>query len=296
MRTIIKNLDFTPQLRRTEYSRINEENSFEIIGNKGCRGLMPENTIPAFIEAIKSGATQIQLDIVVSGDGKLVVSSRHCFDPSLTLTLDGNLINSKVSHNIYEMTYEEVKKYDCGTRINPLFPYQKSLQATKPLLAEVINRTEKFTVWNNKKPVYYNIEIKSGPDGDNLYHPIPEEFVLKLYDLLKMKNVFRRCIIQSFDVRPLRLFKRINNDTRISLLVKNNNTLEENINTLGFKPDIYSPWFALVDRALIKEVHYNEMRIIPWTVNEILDINALKQMGADGIITDYPDIALKTIN
>ena len=82
---------------------------------------------------------------------------------------------------------------------------------------------------------------------------------------------------------------------RLSLLVENDFSIGENLDALGFKPDIYSPDYRFVNAAMIQAVHQQDMKIIPWTVNEILDMNELLQMGADGIITDYPDIAIKLL-
>jgi glycerophosphoryl diester phosphodiesterase len=33
--------------------------------------------------------------------------------------------------------------------------------------------------------------------------------------------------------------------------------------------------------------------IIPWTINEVADMEAMKKFNLDGIITDYPDRALR---
>ena len=193
------------------------------------------------------------------------------------------------------MTYDEIQQYDCGQRINPLFPMQKSISAVKPLLSEVINRVEKYILWNSFRPVFYNIEIKTAPEWDHIFQPKPEDVVLKVYDMIRQHNIQRRCTIQSFDIRALQLFKRIASQQRLSLLLDNDFSMEENLDALGFIPDIYSPEYKLISAAMIKEAHQKGMSIIPWTVNDILDMNELKQMGVDGLITDYPDIALKLV-
>lgn len=275
--------------------KLQEAVVFDIQGHRGCRGLMPENTIQAFMEALKKGANTLEMDVVMSGDGQVVVSHEPWMSPEICLAPDGSTMEKNDKPNIFEMTYDEICRYDCGRKINPKFPVQQSISAVKPLLSEVINRVEKYILWNSFRPVHYNIEIKSCPEWDNVYQPKPEETVLKVYDLIRTKNIQRRCTIQSFDVRPLQIFKRIAPQMQLSLLVENDCSIDENLEALGFTPAVYSPDYRLVDATMILEVHKAGMKIIPWTVNEILDMNELKQMGVDGIITDYPDIAIKLV-
>ena len=67
-------------------------------------------------------------------------------------------------------------------------------------------------------------------------------------------------------------------------------TLDEQLNNLGFNPTIYSPAYSLVNKALIDACHDKKIKVIPWTVNDTTTINGLKQLGVDGIITDYPNL------
>jgi glycerophosphoryl diester phosphodiesterase len=65
---------------------------------------------------------------------------------------------------------------------------------------------------------------------------------------------------------------------------------DEQINELGFKPDIYSPHFSLVNAALVSDCHRHHIKLLPWTVNDLEQINSLKALGVDGIITDFPNL------
>jgi glycerophosphoryl diester phosphodiesterase len=67
-------------------------------------------------------------------------------------------------------------------------------------------------------------------------------------------------------------------------------SLDDQIKALGFAPTIYSPEYLLVNDDLVKKCHQQNIRIVPWTVNDKPTIDSLKKMGADGIITDYPDL------
>jgi glycerophosphoryl diester phosphodiesterase len=59
---------------------------------------------------------------------------------------------------------------------------------------------------------------------------------------------------------------------------------------LGFVPTIYSPAYMLVNPQLVDSCHALKMKVIPWTVDEKSEIEKLKQLGVDGIITDYPNL------
>ena len=103
-----------------------------------------------------------------------------------------------------------------------------------------------------------------------------------------------RTIIQSFDPRPLQLIHRQYN-IDLSLLVEGSikMSFEDQLKLLGFIPAVYSPHYSLVTRALVQQCHDKKMKLVPWTVNNIDDIRRLKEMGVDGIITDYPDLFSK---
>lgn len=272
------------------------QNTFDIQGHRGARGLYPENTITAFIEAIKLGVNTLELDVVVSKDGKLVVSHEPWLSPSFCYTADGQAISEdKDKYNMYQLTYEEIRKFDCGINGNPKFPEQKKMSEHKPLLTDVIDAVGKYITDNKLKPVYYNIETKSTPDGDNKFHPAPEAFAKMLYDVLKEKNVLSKSIVQSFDPRTLQAIKKIDSKVMLALLVGDVNSFEKNLEQLGFKPNIYSPIYLLVKKGLVKKCHAQGIKIIPWTVNDENKMIKMKALGVDGLITDYPDRAIKLL-
>lgn len=270
--------------------------TFDIQGHRGARGLYPENTITAFIEAVKLGVNTIELDVVVSKDGKLVVSHEPWLNPLFCYTPDGKAVtDDKDKYNIYQLTYEEVKTFDCGINGNPKFPEQKKISEHKPLLSDMIDAVEKYIANNRLKPVRYNIEIKSTVAGDNKTNPTPPVFAKMVYDLLKEKNLFSKCNIQSFDPRILQEVKKLDGSVVLALLIADLQSLKKNQKQLGFKPDIYSPYYLLVKKSMVTKCHAQGIRIIPWTVNDDDQMVKLKAMGVDGVITDYPDHAIKLL-
>jgi glycerophosphoryl diester phosphodiesterase len=271
--------------------------TFDIEGHRGCRGLYPENTIPAFIEAVRLGANTLEMDIIVSRDGKLVISHDPYMNDVICSKPDGSPVTAADEQKlkIYEMNYADIMKYDCGLRGNPKFPEQHMMAVYKPLLKDVIDTVEKYVKAHNLPPVHYNIETKSTVKGDDIYHPKPAIFTNLFYDVIAEKKVVSRCILQSFDIRTLQEIKKIDPHVVTALLVANVEGFDKNIEKLGFPPDIYSPEQMLVNKKLIAKCHALNIKVLPWTVDEEKAMIKLKKMGVDGLITDYPDRAIKVL-
>ena len=117
---------------------------FDIQGHRGARGLKPENTIPAFITALDSGVTTLEMDVVITKDKEVIVSHEPWMSSAICADPLGKAISEKEEkkHNIYKMTYEQVKGFDCGMRGNLRFPEQEKMQSVKPRLIEVIIAAE----------------------------------------------------------------------------------------------------------------------------------------------------------
>lgn len=268
---------------------------FDIQGHRGARGLEPENTIPGFLKAIDLGVTTLELDVAVTKDRQVVVSHEPWMAASICLDSAGNTYTEKEEKkfNIYQMTYEEVTSFDCGSKGNQLFPEQEKVKTGKPLLRDVIVAAESHIKSYASYEVDYNIEIKTDPSWDKKYHPSVEEFSDLVYNLVNEYVPLERLVIQSFDFRVLKYWHQKYPEIRLSALVENKKSIDANLADLGFKPAVYSPHFSLLSRDKVSHLRKQKIRVIPWTVNEISDMLSLKGMGVDGIITDYPDRAMK---
>lgn len=266
---------------------------FDLQGHRGARGLKPENTIPAFLVALDSGVTTIEMDVVITKDKQVIVSHEPWMESEICMKPDSSSITKTegVKLNIYRMTYDEVKQYDCGSKVNKRFPQQEKLKISKPLLTDVIVAVETHIKSYTQYEVDYNIEIKSAKEGDNIYHPSVEEYSDLVYKLLDEYLPMDRVVIQSFDFRVLKYWHEKYPQVRLAALVENKKSVYRNLSELGFNPSIYSPDFKLLEKADVQYLQKGKMRVIPWTVNETADMKKLMQMGVDGFITDYPDRA-----
>jgi glycerophosphoryl diester phosphodiesterase len=268
--------------------------TYDLQGHRGARGLMPENTIPAMIKALDLGATTLELDLAVTKDGIVIVSHEPYMNPVICLMPDGNEIAAgDKSHNIYDMDFSEVVKYDCGSKFHSGFPKQVKFPIIKPKLADLIDVVEKYVTDMGLPQPNYNIEIKSSPEGDGSYHPAPKEFSDLVYQVVGERLDWSRVTIQSFDFRVLQYMHQAHPKVTLAMLVETAAKPTEQLAELGFQPQIYSPYFIALTREMVDLLHQKGMKIIPWTVNTTEQMERLLEMGVDGIITDYPNLAPK---
>ncbi|NEU07239.1 glycerophosphodiester phosphodiesterase [Flavihumibacter sp. R14] len=265
--------------------------AFDSEGHRGARGLMPENTIPAMIKAIDVGVTTIEMDVHITSDKQVILSHDDHVNHLFTLKPDGKEISKEEAEQLafYQMNYPTIQKYDVGSKFYDKFPQQEKLKVHIPLLSDLIDAVENHITEKGKIQVSYNIETKSKASGDGLLHPDPEMFVKLLMEVIESKKITARVIIQSFDPRTLRVLHEKYPYVRTSYLVESN-TLDNNLKELGFVPAIYSPNIKLVTAELISAAHAKNIKVIPWTVNTKEDIDRLKALGVDGIISDYPNL------
>jgi len=268
----------------------------EVQGHRGDRGNFPENTIPAFLSAVKKGAAVIELDVVISKDQKVVVSHETFMSAQYMSDPYGNPIlkDKERSYNLYEMNYDSIKRFDSGSRGNAGFPSQQKMKTYKPLLSEVIDSVEQYIKVNKLKPVRYNIEIKSEKADYGKRQPQPEVFSAMVMKVIRDKGIEKKMNIQSFDPVLLNVFHKKFPKPTIAFLV-GEGTLTENLARLDFIPEIYSPNYKLLDKDQMDALRALKMKIIPWTVNEDVAIERMITLQVDGIITDYPEKVLKKL-
>ena len=270
---------------------------FDWQGHRGCRGLLPENSIPAFLKALELGVTTLELDLAVSRDSQLIVSHEPWMNDDICLKADGSAIEKGEGEKllIWQMTAEDVQKYDCGSRGNPRFKEQKAMRTVKPTLRQVVEAVRKQADFLRKPMPLFNIEIKSQPDFDNKRTPSVSAFAKLVFDEINALKIAAQSCIQSFDPRSLEEIHKLNPNQATALLVENIDGLNKNLKRLTFKPTIYSPYFKLIGKKTVNSCHARNIKIIPWTVNDTAEMRQLINIGVDGIITDYPDRVLRRL-
>ncbi|MBD2754696.1 glycerophosphodiester phosphodiesterase family protein [Spirosoma validum] len=271
---------------------------FDLQGHRGGRGLMPENTVPAFLKALDLGVKTLEMDVVISKDRQVVVSHEPYFSAAYSISPDGKPVDKRDQKKLvlYHMDYVDIRQYDVGSNGNSAYPEQQKIKTYKPLLSEVIEQAEAYRKKKNLPIFSYSIEIKSEPSQYNKSQPEPAAFGDLVEAVIRKQSITERTIIQSFDFAVLKHWKQqviAGNyaNVRLSALVASLHRPEKSIRKLGFKPDIYSPHFRLLNKAKIARLHEQTIKVIPWTVNKRRDMLRLKEWGVDGLITDYPNRA-----
>ncbi|HSY62099.1 MAG TPA: glycerophosphodiester phosphodiesterase [Cytophaga sp.] len=261
--------------------------SFDIQGHRGCRGLLPENTITAFTKALLLGVTTLEFDLVISKDKQVVVSHDTFFHHEITTMVDGEDVteSNQRQFNLYKMNYADIKEIDVGMKRHPRFKSQVKIPAGKPLLKELIETSERIS-----SKILFNGEIKSTVEGDGMDHPHIPEFCDLVVAQIKKAHIANRFTIQSFDTRALEYMHKMYPEIQLSYLVETKGTLEKHLKALTFTPAIYSPDYTLLTKKDVDAAHALGIRVIPWTVNTKEEIETLIKMGVDGLITDYPNL------
>ena len=267
---------------------------FDKQGHRGCRGLMPENTIPAMLHALDLGVTTLEMDIVFTKDSVAILSHEPFFNHEITTKPDGSFIEEKEekNYNIFKMSFVETQQYDVGLKPHPRFPQQQKIAVHKPSLAALFDSVKAYMAKSKRPFPYFNIETKTTPLTDNIYHPAPAKFVKMLMEVIKEKGMEQYVIIQSFDGRTLAYLHNHYPKIKTAFLVEENEPkkLWQIIEEIGFLPTIYSPHFSLVNEDVLSAYHSHSVKVIPWTVNDTAKINELWKLGVDGIISDYPNL------
>jgi len=265
----------------------------EVHGHRGCRGLRPENTLPAFLYALSLGVEALELDVVISADEQVVVAHEPWLAAHLGPGPDGLPIPPEQAraHRLFELPYAVVRQCPVGDWPLPGFPEQQPALTYRPLLSEVFRATEAAARAQGRPPVSYSVEVKSTTAGDGCWHPAPARFVALVLAELSAAGVLNRTTLLSFDARILREARLVCPALRLCLLAETTVPLAHQIQALGFVPDVLGPAFGLLSAPRVAELAsvFPALRLVPWTVNELSDLRRVLSWGVAGITTDYPD-------
>ena len=254
-----------------------EPKPLDIQGHRGYRGLLPENTIPAFKKALALRVTTLELDLQATKDWALVVYHDPYVDPKRCIYDDGREIRKRL---IEDLTYGDLADIDCGQLFDSRFPTRQKISGVRiPRLQDVLVLAQQADY-----PVRLNIEIKWQERKDNLS---VHNFARRLIDQIKRYNLQSRTIIQSFYPPALRAAREIDGDIARAILVEKPTDYDQRFRESA--ATILSPRFQQLRLNDVRRFQGRGVPVIPWTVNEASDICRLIKWGVNGIISDYPD-------
>lgn len=250
-----------------------------VFAHRGGGGLLPENTLPAFIYSSSLGADVLELDIHRTSDGELVV----IHDRTVDRTTDGR---GKVS----EMTLAELKELDAAAQFTAdggkTFPF-RGRGFTIPTLREI------FDAFPDS---IFNVEPKR--QGSEMAEP--------LCALIREKNMTNKVIVGSFT-------QSIIDDTReacpeIATSATPTEAISFFLRELGGIERSYSPpmqalqipktfvGMDVVTKDFVDAAHERNLKVHVWTINSKDEMQRLIDLGVDGIMTDYPNELLKLLD
>ena len=285
--------------------------AFDLQGHRGARGLMPENTLPAFQKALDLGVDTLECDMAITRDGVVVVHHDLWLNPDTTRGPDGQWLAAR-GPAIAELTYAELQRYDVG-RIKPgteyanSFPDQQAVDGTRvPRLADLFELVRK----SGNTRVGFDCETKISPLEPTATLP-PAEFTRRVIAEIRAGGMQARTMVQSFDWRTLQQVQRDAPEIRTLYLSsprtlaraadggpspwlagfdldKHGGSVPEAVHAAGGR--IWAPNQTYLTPELRAQAKALDIRVIPWTVNDPKVMNKLLDMQVDGIISDRPDL------
>jgi glycerophosphoryl diester phosphodiesterase len=289
--------------------------AFDLQAHRGGRGLAPENTLPAFENALAIGVTTLEADLAMTRDGVLVLSHDPRLNPALTRGPGGRWLTA--SPAIFSLSMAELEAFDVG-RLDPESAYGRQWAGQRALDGTRIPPLAALLALGRDRPVNFNIETKLTPDSGNEV-PNAEKFARAVVEEVRRAGVESRVTVQSFDWRTLRAVQRIapeiktacltietdrNNTVRPEAdgasrwhaglkLVEHGNSVPRLVRAAGCS--VWSPFWRNVSAQTAQEARALGLKVLPWTVNDVADMERMIDLGVDGLITDYPDRARRVL-
>lgn len=232
--------------------------------HRGASAIAPENTLPAFIEALDQGADAIEIDVQMTKDGVPVV----IHDEYLERTTNGYGM-------VQQYTYAELSRLDAGSW------FHKKYTGTKiPSLTEVME-------WLKTNQLGLNIELKASNDQSRKL----EE---KVIDLIKRYHMKERTIISSYDLRVLQRIHKLDPKIVTAYIYFFLTEPWKYAEAVGAKA--LHVFFPLLNEETIYQAKERQIQVIPYTVDEWSDISRVLKFDISGIITNYPNRVRKYLN
>jgi glycerophosphoryl diester phosphodiesterase len=249
------------------------------IAHRGASAYAPENTIAAFDLALALGADSLEMDVQMTRDGELVVF--HDAELGRTTGPSATLRRKTVS----QTDWLSISRLDAGGWFNDFLPgyARPEFEGLRiPLLKDVFARYG--------SDVHYFIELKHPPFTSGI-----EEKLLELgreYGLFT-RRLGRACVfVESFDQKILQRFRRL--DERVAVVqlfgaYATSEAIRTYISALPSYSVAIGPCAASVDPALAASARRLHLDMYPWTVNDPDQMVDMVELGADGIVSDFPD-------
>lgn len=253
-----------------------------VVGHRGARARMPENTLPAFRYALESGVDGIELDVQVTADGRLAVIHDATLSPAHITDAGGRAIRPGIA--VRTLTFDALRRYDAGRLENRSFPRQTTVPGARiPSLDEVLDLLEAPEPPAARRTTLF-LEAKSSADPSLSPHPGP--YAALVVGLLRRRGFLGRTVLMSFDEGLLAAVSRLEPGLALCLL------LDERADWVKRAAGVGASWVGprhtLVTDEAAEEVGKAGLHLLAWSVNDEDDQDRLTRLGAAAIVTDDP--------
>lgn len=247
-----------------------------IFGHRGASGLAPENTLPSFAVAAALGVHYLELDVHGTSDGEIVV----LHDEDIDRTTDG-------SGPVRDFNYSRLRAFDAGYRFEPspgYFPY-RGQGVCIPTLDEVLRGFANLR---------FNIEIKQQEPA----------IVDDVVSALRRCRVVERTLLAAAEDDIMRGIRRsVGGEVATGSSIGDVSEFFQHLDAGSVRS--YSPPGValqiptragareLVTAESVAAAHDIGIEVHVWTVNDLPEMERLLDLGVDGIMSDFPGLALK---
>ncbi len=248
------------------------------VAHRGACGSAPENTVAGCAEALRQGATIIEVDLQRSADGELVV----VHDSTVRRTSDiATVLPDRADCKVGELTLAELRKLDAGSWFDPRFQ-GAGITTPAELLDLLAGRATLL------------IELKWPERNPGIERQLVEELQRCLGPAPGAADRDRPPVaVQVSDVRRLREFHRAL-PAAVPLCLMSGLVDPLPVDTfaeLGEWVSCYIPLGRVVPPGYIEQVHAHGVRVCPWTIDAPDAVRSMRDMGADAVITNFVTLA-----
>lgn len=279
-----------------------------LIGHRGARGVLPENTMEGFEFALNAGVDLLELDVTATRDGVAVITHNHRLTRSMVRDADGSWLQGE-EPKVSTLSYDELQTFDAGgldgsSAYGRRFPDQAFLSGVRiPRLADLLALLQR----PEHKDVNLLLEIKSDPEllADTAARRALVEAVVAV---VRQAGMQPRTVLHSFDWDLLAECQRLAPEMPASFLtqlpanadevgedsskavnpVAGCTALELPDRVAAAKGQFWCPYFLDITPESLARARELGLVTVVWTVNEPEDIDRMIDLGVDAICTDYP--------
>ena len=227
-----------------------------VVAHRGASGTFPENTAPAFQEAIRLGVEMIELDVHLTVDGKMVV----IHDGTVDRTSDG-------SGRVARMSLEEIKELDAGGWFSEKFAGERFLT-----LEEALDLMP--------AEMRLNVHVKA-------YEEDRQKVIPSTVDELVRRNLLATAFVAS-DQESLAMAHRV--EARLEICNLSTSPPESYVRrSQAIDCRILQPGNGMTTPELVGKAHGLGMEVNPFYADDEEEMRRLIDCGVDGILTNYPE-------